>query len=795
MTLAAGRHLGRYEIVAPLGAGGMGEVYKATDTRLHRTVALKVLGVHLAGKPELRQRFEREARTISSLNHPHICVLHDVGQDDGVDYLVMEYLEGQTLSARLAKGPLRLGHALQIAIQIADALDRAHRQSITHRDLKPSNIILTKSGAKLVDFGLAKLRATTFASVSDGAATVARSMSDTIDGMILGTLPYMSPEQLEGRDADARSDLFAFGCVLYEMVTGKRAFSGTTHASVIAAILEREPASIRSLDRSVPPLLDHIVQRCMAKHPDERWQTAADLKHDLLWLQRNEVEAPARTAERFDRFPTTKEGRTRLAVLSAVLLVVTIAAIWQYWPFRRAIEPIRSVAVVPFRNLDADPSAAYLSDTLTENIINGLSELPNLAVTSWPSVARYKGTEDPDLDKLRRELKVAAAVTGRVVAQRSDDITIVVELTDLGANRHLWGNQYRIKRDALPTVQDDIAKEITQSLRVTLDDAERSRFEASRLYLKGRYYFEKREGDDLKTAIALFNGALEKDPKNARVYAALANSYSLQSYYGGLPPKEAFAKAKVNAEKALELDETVSEAHTALGLVKRDFDQDWLSAEREFKRAIELDPNYATAHQWYGEYLTAMGRFDEAFAEMKLAQRLAPSSLIVNATLGWVLYNARRTDEAIEQIRRTIQMDDRFPVAHWFLGDVYLQKRMYKEGLNELETSVRLNPSSTRVQADRGYALAVAGRTTEAIEILNTLTHPSATAPYVSQYGIAVVEAGFGHVNEALTALERAYQDRPWDLVDLKVDPMLDRIRSDARFTDLVRRLRFPEGP
>jgi serine/threonine-protein kinase len=799
MVLNVGQAIGRYEIVSRLDSGGgMGEVYKAKDTRLPRTVAIKVLGLHLAGQEDLRQRFEREAQAISSLNHPHICVLHDVGQHDGVDYLVMEYLEGQTLAAKLAKGPLPLALALEYAIQVAGALDRAHRQAVTHRDLKPANIILTKSGAKLLDFGLAKLRTAPLDRAGNvGVSATRPTTTTTIEGTVLGTLPYMAPEQLEARDVDARADLFSFGCLLYEMVTGKRAFDGTAAASVMAAILEREPPSIRTFDRSLPPLLDHIVQRCLAKDPDERWQTAADLKLDLMWLQRYErdggQDAARESAPRTRGFSATPTGR--VAALAGAAVLAAWAG-WHYDVLGLRAQSIRTVAVMPFQNQGTDPGAGYLADTLTQRVINGLSELPSLVITPWAAVTRYKGT-DFDLDKIRREMRVDAIVTGRL-SQLGDEIAIGVELIDLNATRHLCCDEFRVGRDALPTLPDNIADEITQSLRLTLDDTERAEFEAARLYLKGRYYLEKREGDDLQRAVASFNDALARKPgerTSARVYAALANAYSLQSYYGGLPPTEAFAQAKANAEKALALDETLAEAHTALGLVERDYDHDWASAEREFKRALELDPGYATAHQWYAEYLTAVGRFDDALAEIKLAQRLAPSSLIVNATLGWVLYCAGRTTDAIDQIRRTLEMDSEFPVAHWFLGLAQLRRGANVEALAALDTSIRLAPQNTHVQADRAHALAVSGRRHDASTVLTALKLKEAGGSYVSPYSFAVIHAGLGNIDQAFSALETAYQEHPWDLFKLKVDPMLDRLRSDPRFAAMVQRLHFPEGP
>jgi TolB-like protein/Tfp pilus assembly protein PilF len=541
----------------------------------------------------------------------------------------------------------------------------------------------------------------------------------------------------------------------------------------------------------------NLIQRCLAKDPDERWQSVTDLKLELTWLQRHESDplaGPSHAPGLLGRSAPRAFSRRLLAgVLAGGALLGFGGVAWELRPFATGVEQIRSVAVLPFRNVGTDANTAYLSDTLTETIINNLSELPDVVVTSWPAVTRYAGS-DPDLDRIRRELKVSAIVTGRL-AQRGEEMSIVVEFTNLNANRHIWGHEYRVPREELANVQDNIAEEISRNLRLTLSETEKNRFEATRLYLKGRYYLEKREGDDLKKATALFNEALAKDPRNARIYAGLANSYSLLGYYAPVQLKDSSTKAKANAERAIDLDETLAEAHTALGLVKRDYDFDWQAAEREFKRAIELDPSYATAHQWYAEYLTSIGHFDDAAAEMRLAQKLAPGSLIINADLGWVLYNARHTDEAIEQLQRTIRMDERFPVAHWFLGWVYAQKGSFPRALAELDTSIRLSPQLLRYQADRGYVLALAGRRADALAVLDALARAATAGVYVSQYGMALVHVGLGDRDRAFEALRKAYEDRSWELVSLRVDPMLDRLRPDARFADLVRRMRLPDGP
>jgi tetratricopeptide (TPR) repeat protein len=447
------------------------------------------------------------------------------------------------------------------------------------------------------------------------------------------------------------------------------------------------------------------------------------------------------------------------------------------------------VAVLPIVTR-ADPNAEFLADGLTQSIISGLSELPNVVVKPWHSVVRYRSA-DLDLVKASNELNVDAVVTGRL-DQREDEISIAVELIDVGTNGLLWGHQYRVAPEMLSTVPDSIADEITQGLRLSLSDEERGRLAAFRLYQRGRYHLERRRDDDLQRAVSLFNQVLAADPNHAAAHAGLANAYALLSYYGGLHPREAFARSKSSAQKALSLDDTLAEAHTALALVARDYDRDWPTAEREFNRAIELDPDYATSYQWYAEYLTARGRFNDALATITVAQKLAPTSLIVNATAGWVQYCAGQTDQAIAQLERVIQMDPEFSVAHWFLGWAYLQGRAFPKAIAELERAALLAPANSRIQADLAVAHARSGHKAEANRLLQNLKRVSASSRYVSRYGIATVLAALGDRDEAFDALNEAYEDGPWELVTFNVDPMMESLREDSRFVGMLGRLNLP---
>jgi serine/threonine-protein kinase len=808
----------------------MGEVYLAEDKRLARQVAIKVLPSESIGDQQSNKRLIREAQSAATLDHPNICTIHEVGEEDGRSFIVMQYVEGETLATLIRRKPLELREALDIAGQVADALAEAHSRGIIHRDIKPQNIMVTPRGqVKVLDFGLAKV-------VRERALVESEAETEswlTTPGTIIGTVPYMSPEQVRGEELDARSDIFSFGAVLYETVTGHQPFSAESAAATFSSILTQEPLPLARYSRDVPAELERIVRKTLHKDRDERYQTARDLLIDLKNLK-HRLEFDAETERSKESLssggattvasvgqmpvatandPVTRTGeiaaarttssaeyvvnelkRYKLAALIALLVVVTGAlGLGLYLHARNSEVAIDSIAVLPFDNQNHDPDTEYLSDGLTESIINSLTQLPALRVIARSSVFRYK-SRDADPLGVGHELGVRAVLTGRIM-QRGDNLTVSAELVDVRDNKQLWGEQYERKVSGLLAVQREIAKEISSNLRLKLSGAEQNRVtkhytespEAYQLYLKGRFYWNQRTGEALKKSIEYFNQAIEKDPSYALAYAGLADAYILLPYYSAGSPQESFPKAKAAARKALELDETLAEAHTSLVKVLH---LDWNLAEsnREFQRAIELNPNYATAHQWYGNgNLRVLGRFDEAIAEMKRAQELDPLSLVINADVGVTYISARQYDQAIEQLRKTTEMDQGFYYAHGYLGIAYEMKGALQEALAEYRKARQLT-DDPRMLALLGHGLAVSGKRDEALRTLDQLKE-MAKQRYVPAYSFTIVYVGLGEKDQALQWLERDYQDRGVDMLSLKVDPLLDSLRSDPRFADLVRRV------
>ena len=792
MSLSAGSRLGPYEIVSPLGAGAMGEVYRARDKKLDRDVAIKVLPESVAADPDTLARFEREAKAVAALSHPNILSIFDFGTHEGTAYVVMELLEGKTLRERLDEGPIPQKLAVDYALQIVKGLSAAHEKGIVHRDLKPRNLFVMKDGhVKILDFGLAK-RIEAIASGEETSAPTAAQ--HTMPGTVMGTVGYMSPEQVRGLPVDHRSDIFAFGAILYELLSGERAFKRDTASDTIAAILIQEPSELSESGRSIPPALERIVKHCLEKDRDNRFHSARDIAFALGEASSGSAAALATLAA---QPPRSRAFRPLLWAAGVAALAALAAAVLWLRPGARTID---SVAVLPFVNAGGDPNAEYLSDGITESLIDSVSRIPGIKVISRASAFHYKG-KDVGARIVGRELGVRAVLTGQVV-QRGDALSIRAELVDARDETHLWGEQYNRRLSDILAVQEEIARDISGKLRQRLTGEEKKRLakrytenaEAYALYLKGRYDWNKRTGEDIQKAIGYFRQAIDKDPTYALAYAGLADSYAILFYYAGLPPSETFLMAKAAASKALEIDDTLAQAHATLAFVHENFDWDFSAAGKEYRRAIELDPKYPTAHHWYSLYLSGIGRHEQAIAEAERVYKLDPLSPIISNLRAAAFYSARQYDRAIEAARKTLELDKGFSPAHFSLGCALEQKKMYPEAIAALEEAVRLSGRRIRADADLGHAYAVSGRREEAMRMIEELKARSERG-YDPVADIALVYAGLGQNDEAMRWLEKAYQARSaWliRLAPLKVDPRWDALRSDARFQDLLRRIGFP---
>jgi TolB-like protein/Tfp pilus assembly protein PilF len=788
--LAASTRLGPYEILAPVGAGGMGEVYRARDTRLEREVAVKVLPEPFTHDPERRARFEREAKAVAALSHPNILAIHDYGLEQGIAFAVMELLDGETLRGRLAGGALPWRKAVEVGAALADGLAAAHAKGIIHRDLKPENIFLTADGRVIIlDFGLARVGTVP----SPQAATASHHPSPTDPGTVMGTAAYMSPEQVRGRPADARSDVFALGCVLYEMVTGQRAFGRETNAESMTAILHDDPPDPGDSGKKIPPELERILRHCLEKSPEERFQSARDLAFGLRALLSDSG---------ISKGPPAPASRRRFAAAVAAALVLAgglLAALFLR-PRPAATEPagaIDSVAVLPLVNSGGDPNMEFLGDGITESLINNLAQLSHLRVLARSTVFRYKGRE-VNPQQVGRELQVRAVLTGRV-ARHGDVLNIQVELVDVESGAQLWGDRYPRRFTDVIEVQEEIARKISEKLRLRLTGEEQKRLarrhtadaEAFRLYLLGRREWNKRTQEGLQAGIEYFQQAIAQDPAYALAYAGLADSYTLLATFHHLSSKETLPRARFAVKKALELDGELGEAYTSRAWIRYVYDWDWPGAEGDFRQALTLNPGYATGHHWYADFLTAMKRFDEAGAEIRRAQELDPFSSIINRDVAWPYYFGGRYDQAIAQLQKVLDMDPDFVPALSLLGRVYEQKEMYEQARDALQKAVMLLRGSPSYRAMLAHTYARMGNPGEARRLLGELEGPS-TQTRVSPYQIAVVHAALGETDLAIARLRQAHEQRSTDLVYIKVDPKVARLHSDRRFIDLLESMNFP---
>ena len=792
-----------YRIVEKVGAGGMGVVYRAHDDRLNRDVALKFLPDELNHDENARALLIREARTASALNHPNICTIYDVGEADGKSYIVMEFVSGHSLAEQIPEDGFPVETVIRYGEQIADAMAHAHERGVIHRDLKTPNVIVMPGGrVKVLDFGLAK-------HMTPGEITLKTQSISTLtsEGAIVGTMHYMAPELFRGEPADARSDIWALGVVLYEMSNGKRPFRGRTSYELSSMILHDSAPSLRD---NVPLGLRSVIEHCLAKDPAQRYQHASEIRAALEALRTNSAVIPASAILPSGIQPPAVAGRSRfkralLASSAVAALVLITAFVWKLvevkWRGSRAVgaASIQSLAVLPLENLTGDPKQDYFADGMCDALITELSQIKKLRVISRTSVMQYKDKHESPA-QIAQELGVDALVEGSVL--RSDDrVRISAELVQPQTGQNLWAHSYERTVTDILALQSDVARDIVTQIQIQLTQPEQERLAKTRTvvpaaydaYLQGNYFVAKRTGEAVTQAVADYRQAIQLDPTYAPSYAGLAGALTLAADYKDVPSSQVLPEAEAAAVKALQLDDNLASAHAVLGQI-RAYRLEWPGVLDEFQRAIELNPGEANSHHWHGLALACAGRSDEAISEMKLAQELDPRSLIINANLSWVLYLAGRNDEAVAQAQKTVAMDPSFAVAHGYLGQAYLAQGEYAKALQELQQALALSGNETSFKAELGNAYAVAGRKPEALASLHDLLQMS-SRQFVSSYSIALIYAGLQDEDEAFKWLDKAYEERSVRLINIAVHPRFVGLRSDPRFSALVQRIGLPLAP
>jgi len=794
-----GQSIGHYQILSLLGAGGMGEVYLARDSRLGRKVALKLLPASFMQDGERVRRFKQEARAASALSHPNIITVYEIGQAGDLHYIAAEFIDGQTLRERLMSGTMSLREALRIAIQVAGALESAHAAGVIHRDIKPENIMLRPDGlVKVLDFGLAKLTERHSDTADDGSP--ADSVVKTAPGMVMGTVRYMPPEQARGLRVDAGADIFSLGVVLYEMIAGRAPFEGATTADVIVSLLTSEPPPLSHSRPQAPVELDRIVARTLEKDREERYKSAADFELDLKGIERR-IDAAQGEQESGLRYQIRQLAGRRSAIMTAGLLLIAIAAALSYiWIPRGKPEIVKgkninSIAVLPFRLLTPETDE-YLSAGLADVLITRLSAFKQITVRPTSAILRYKD-QQPDPVAAGLQQKVDAVLEGSI-HRSGERIRVTVRLISVRDGRPLWSDQFDEKLSEIFVTEDNISRRLAGALAPNLGAEEKQSLvkhgtessEAHQLYLKGRFFSNKNSIDGTMRAMELFEQAIKLDPNYALAYVGLAGCYALE--LSGLHPMERKARMKAATMKALEIDETLTDAHLSLAFVKQMYEWDWSGAEKEYKRAIELDPNYARAHSSYAYYLIVVnekGWFEKAMAEFKRALELDPASLVINTSLGWFYTVAGLHDQAIAQLRKTLEMDPSYSRARLRLGLAYSFNGMHEQAIDETKKLVNLLGSGPTGKSVLGYVYARAGKRKEAMEILRELDELCEKNAYCEYDGMASIHASLGNRNRAFELIEKAIERKDPQITEIKGFPYYNNLRSDPRFADVIRRI------
>ena len=791
-SFVPGQRLGPYSLVSRLGSGGMGEIYLAHDTRLGRQVALKFLSPSFRKDPERLRRFQHEARAASTLSHPNVATIYEIGETENLTFIAMEYIEGETLDQRISGKPLSNTDIVNIAIQVADALDDAHTRGIVHRDIKASNIMLTRrEQVKVLDFGLAKMSSVSSPELSDLPTAV-----KTSPGLVMGTVHYMSPEQAVGQAIDARSDIWSFGVVLYEMATGRKPFIGANTGETIEKIRRSQPEAVARFNYEIPSELERIIRKCLEKDRENRYQSVRELMIDLKNLRRDsETHSKVTTAVRVK--DESSRRRTIFISGAAVLILSALAGIYYFVTRRQqpqANVQIRSIAVLPFKPLVAGSRDESLELGMADTLITKLSNIRQVDVRPISAVRKYTGLEQ-DAIAAGRDQQVDAVLDG-VIQRAGDQVRVSVQFLRVNDGAKLWSGQFQENMTEIFAVQDSISERVAAALALTLAGGERQQLTkhhtenagAYELYLNGRYQMSRLTDDGFLKGRDYFQQAIGLDPNYALAHAALADAYVQLGGWNVATPHETFPKGRDAANRAIQLDANLAEPHASLAMISFVFDWDRKTAEQEFKLALDLNPNYPDAHQMYSYYLVTMKRFDESLVQMQRAKELDPASLSKVAGIGEILNFIGRTDEAIQQYQKALELDPNSGFAHWSLGNVYVHRRMYDEAISQYQKAIPLSGNSPDEPATLAYAYAKSGRRKQSLQTVEELKRRSERS-YVPSTLIAATYAALGDHDEAFRWLNRAVELRDGILVFIAVDPVFEDLRSDSRYAEILRRV------